>query len=104
MSVNRHRTYAAYARVVPAAEGAGGGGGGGRGGRGGRRSGPSPDSRRLRARAAVCLRPLVSLCELPHHLVAPAVHPPHPPLFPPGERLRSEDRKSDGVVETAHHR
>src|SRR5207249_12254547 len=97
MSVNRHRTYAAYARVVPAAEGAGGGGGGGRGGRGGRRSGPAPDSRRLRARVAVCLRLLVCLGELPHHLVAPVVQPPQAPLFPPGERVRSEDRKADGA-------
>src|SRR2546422_579002 len=89
MSVKSPRAYAAYARDVPA---------------GPTRSGSAPDSRPLRARVAVRLRLLVRLGELPHHLLAPLVQSLEPPLLSFGERVRGEDRETDGVVEVAHHR
>src|SRR5437867_489482 len=89
MSVKSPRAYAAYARDVPA---------------GPARSGSAPDSRPLRARVAVRLRLLVRLGELPHHLLAPLVQSLEPPLLSFGERVRGEDRKTDGVIEVAHDR
>src|SRR5216117_1261969 len=91
MSVKSPRAYAAYARDVPAGGGAPG-------------SESTPDSRPLRARVAVRLRLLVRLGELPHHLLAPVVQALEPPLLPLGERVRGEDRKTDGVIEVAHDR
>src|SRR3989442_14889646 len=91
MSVRSPRAYAAYARDVPT-------------GGGPARSGSAPDSRPLRARVAVRLRLLVRLGELPHHLLAPLVQSLEPPLLSFGERVRGEDRKTDGVIEVAHDR
>src|SRR5947199_7071745 len=91
MSVRSPRAYAAYARDVPT-------------GGGPACSGSAPDSRPLRARVAVRLRLLVRLGELPHHLLAPLVQSLEPPLLSFGERVRGEDRETDGVVEVAHHR
>src|SRR2546426_12620489 len=88
MSVKSPRAYAAYARDVPT-------------GGGPACSGSAPDSRPLRARVAVRLRLLVRLGELPHHLLAPLVQSLEPPLLSFGERIRGEDRKTDGVVEVA---
>src|SRR6266480_1246022 len=47
------------------------------------RSGSAPDSR---------------------HLLAPLVQSLEPPLLSFGERVRGEDRKTDGVIEVAHDR
>src|SRR5437016_11091516 len=91
MSVKSPRAYAAYARDVPT-------------GGGPACSGSAPDSRPLRARVAVRLRLLVRLGELPHHLLAPLVQSLEPPLLSFGERVRGEDRKTDGVIEVAHDR
>src|SRR5438034_8818987 len=91
MSVKSPRAYAAYARDLPT-------------GGGPACSGSAPDSRPLRARVAVRLRLLVRLGELPHHLLAPLVQSLEPPLLSFGERVRGEDRKTDGVIEVAHDR
>src|SRR5947207_14916799 len=91
MSVRSPRAYAAYAREVPT-------------GGGPACSGSAPDSRPLRARVAVRLRHLVRLGELPHHLLAPLVQSLEPPLLSFGERVRGEDRKTDGVIEVSHDR
>src|SRR2546430_7879732 len=88
MSVSNPRAYAAYAREVAG---------------GAASSGSAADSRRLRTGVAVRLRLAVRVGELAHQVLAPIVQPSEPPLLPPGERVRRDDREADGVVDVADH-